>query len=213
MAIKFKLLGIPIVIGMDFFFIMLVLGLFWGNPEDLPAWIVIATVSVLLHELGHALFYDLFGIQPSIRLHGGGGVTYGLVLPPAKHIVVSAAGPLVGIVIGGVALFAAVSSPHLAANTMIAEIIWINLGWSMVNLLPFPGVDGGNIVTDVVAIVLRRPAPEAGRAAGWVIVGVIFAITLALGQIYLAYIIGFFAVIQMLRTGFRTGPKAGSAVA
>lgn len=213
MALKFKLLGIPVVIGMDFFFIMLVLGLFWGNPDDLPAWIVIATASVLLHELGHAVFYDLFGIAPSIRLYGGGGLTFGRALPPAKHIVVAVAGPAVGIIIGGTALIAALSSPKLAGNTIIQEIIWINLGWSLVNLLPFPGVDGGSIVNELVAIALRRPSPEAGRVVGWLIVVLLFVATLALGQFYLSEVIGFFAVIQVFRTGIRSGPKTGSAVA
>jgi tetratricopeptide (TPR) repeat protein len=212
-ALKFKFLGIPIAIGMDFFIVMLVLGLFWGNPEDLPAWLVIATLSVLLHEMGHAAFYNFFGISPSIRLHGGGGLTFGRALPPAKHIVVAAAGPAMGIIVGGIVLLAAMSSPKLAGNTMVQEILWINLGWSLINLLPFPGVDGGNIVNDVVTIVLRRPSPVLGRAVGLSIVALAFVVAIVAGQFYLAYIIGFFAVFQMFRTGFRTSPKAGVAAA
>jgi tetratricopeptide (TPR) repeat protein len=210
-AVKFKFLGIPIAIGMDFFIVMAVLGLFWGNLEDLPAWLVIATLSVLLHEMGHATFYGIFGISPSIRLHGGGGLTFGRALPPAKHIVVAAAGPAMGIIVGGIVLLATMSSPKLAGNTMVQEILWINLGWSLINLLPFPGVDGGNIVNDVVTIVLRRPSPDLGRAVGLAIVALVFVAALAIGQVYLAYIIGFFAVFQMFRTGFRTSPKAGAA--
>src|ERR1035437_5242679 len=171
---------------MDFFIVMAVLGLFWGNLEDLPAWLVIATLSVLLHEMGHATFYGIFGISPSIRLHGGGGLTFGRALPPAKHIVVAAAGPAMGIIVGGIVLLAAMSSPKLAGNTMVQGILWINLGGSLINLLLFRGGGEWNIVNGVVTIVLRRPSPLVGRVVGLSIVALAFVVAIVAGQFCLA---------------------------
>ena len=76
MALRFKLLDVPIAIGIDFIVIMLVLGALWRTPEELPAWMAVVTGSVLLHELGHAAVFDYFGVKPSIVLHGGGGLTF-----------------------------------------------------------------------------------------------------------------------------------------
>ena len=49
MAIKFKLLGVPVVIGVEFLLIMLFLGALWRTPDELPVWMIIVTASVLLH--------------------------------------------------------------------------------------------------------------------------------------------------------------------
>src|SRR3954464_14722355 len=89
--------GIPGRVEPVFFVIIVILGF---NPNDprpilLVSWVAIAFVSILLHELGHAIAFRLFGINPSITLYGMGGLTSGQGrLTPVESIAVSLAGPL-----------------------------------------------------------------------------------------------------------------------
>ena len=215
MAIKFKLLDVPVVIGVDFLLIMLVLGALWRTPDQLPVWMVVVTASVLLHEMGHATFFDLYGLKPVIQLYGGGGLTMAMPVPgrtvtPWQRIVIAAAGPATGMVIGAMVGAAALYAPRLQSNDVIQDLLWVSLGWSLINLLPLPGVDGGAIVSGLTSMVLRRPAEFAGRVVGLAVVVAILGILVMVGLYYWAFIIGFFVVMTMARTGFGFGARSGS---
>jgi tetratricopeptide (TPR) repeat protein len=222
-ALKFKLLGFPVVIGVDFFIVMLVLGALWRTPEQLPVWMIVVTGSVLLHEMGHATFFDLFGMKPVIQLYGAGGLTFARPDPNRpltrpKHIVIAAAGPATGLIIGVMVGAAALAVPRIQSYDLIQDLLWVSLGWSLVNLLPLPGVDGGAIVSEVTSIVLRRPSEVAGQVVGLVLVGAIIVALLVAGLSSWAFIIGFFVVFNMARMGFgsfggRASAPAGSTVA
>ena len=61
-------------------------------------WVVAVFLSVLVHEMGHALAIRALGVQPWITLYGMGGLTShrGGRLPPKTQILVSLAGPAAG---------------------------------------------------------------------------------------------------------------------
>ena len=109
----FSLFGIPVRIGLGFW----LMTFFFGFRSDRPlgaglraaiAWTAIVFVSILLHELGHALAARRFGARPSIKLHAFGGLTYtGVHLSRLRQIVISLAGPFMGFAFG--ALIFAVS--------------------------------------------------------------------------------------------------------
>lgn len=213
MALRFKLLGVPIAIGADFVVIMLVLGLLWRTPDELPAWMAVVTGSVLLHELGHAAFFDYFGVKPSIWLHGGGGLTMGLRLTPRQHVLVAAAGPGMGLLIGSIVGLTALAAPRLATNPIVEDLLWVNVGWSLINLLPFPGVDGGVIVSELTTIVLGRPAEAAGRLIGMAVVGAVFVGLVLAGLYDWAFVVGFFAAWRFLQATLRSSAAAGVGAA
>jgi len=185
--------GIPIRIEPAFILVLGLLG-FAGRGTLLAAieWIVLAGISILAHELGHAAVYRRFGIQPSIRLWSFGGLTYGEAVSPARSIVVSLAGPATGLVIGVVVL--AVSSvlgsvsPTLAEQLepVVADLLYINIGWSLFNLLPVLPLDGGN----VASAVLRAARRDTGWATNLslVVAGVITVAALLRGQSYIALV-------------------------
>jgi Flp pilus assembly protein TadD/Zn-dependent protease len=208
-ALRFKLLGVPIAIGVDFVLIMLILGALWRTPEELPAWMAVVTGSVLLHELGHAAVFDYFGVKPSIVLHGGGGLTFGTRVTPRQHIAVAFAGTGMGLIVGGIVGVAALGSPHLATNPIVEDLLWVNLGWSLINLLPFPGIDGGVIVSELTTIVLGRPAEAAGRIVGMVVVGAVVVVLVLGGLYYWAFIVAVFAAWRFLQTTLRASAKSG----
>src|ERR1035437_6774676 len=218
MALKFKFLDVPIAIGADFFLIMLVLGALWRGPEQLPAWLVVVTGAVLIHEMGHATVSEFLGFKPLIRLYGGGGLTLtmstdGRRATPRQHIAIAAAGPIAGLILGGGVGLAVLAAPRIAGNDIVQDLLWVSLGWSIVNLLPLPGVDGGSIVAELRTIVLGRPAEAVGRAVGLVVVGAILVGLVLAGLYDWAFIVGFFAVLNTARTSFRPSVSGGRGAA
>jgi len=84
---------------------------FMHTPVSAIAWILAALISILAHEMGHALAMRAYGYWPAITLYGFGGVTtcdsntYGATRTTTSKIVTTAAGPGVGFTIFGIILF------------------------------------------------------------------------------------------------------------
>src|SRR5450432_3824964 len=102
---SFSLGKIPVTVHPAFLFMGVILATSIGN--DIPVlamWLVILFVSVMAHELGHAFMGIGFGLAPRIDLHGMGGTTSWRHkdVSTAKKILISVAGPAVGIFFGGV---------------------------------------------------------------------------------------------------------------
>src|SRR5262245_50311691 len=98
-----RLFGIPLRIEATFFVTALVLGSGRGVGAELAIWVVVSLVSVLWHELGHALVARAFGLAPSIALHAWGGLTSFETerpLPYVRDLLISVAGPAAGLVLG-----------------------------------------------------------------------------------------------------------------
>jgi Zn-dependent protease len=198
-SLRFRILGFPVSIDLFYLFVVLFIGLGARPGVYILEWLIVVTFSILIHELGHALTYRHYNIHPEIRLWGLGGLTVsGFALPPRKSILVSLAGPLFGIPVG---LFVMVVRPWLPADNLLlwyatADLIFINLGWAIVNLLPLAGLDGGHVVES--AFVLARG--QSGRTPGQVVVAVcsvaIAIVAVVIGFPYLAIIIAMFALLN-----------------
>ena len=53
---RFRVLGFPVTVDISFLIVIGILGWYPGvEVRDVAIWIVLATVSVLVHELGHAV--------------------------------------------------------------------------------------------------------------------------------------------------------------
>jgi stage IV sporulation protein FB len=197
-SLRFRLFGFPVAIGVDFLLITLLIGMSNRPGAYLLEWLAVVAVSILIHELGHAFAVRSYGITPEIRLWGMGGLTiFGFALPPRKSIVVSLAGPLVGI---PVAVAVMVIRPWLPdtdpLRTIANDLVFVNLWWGLLNLLPIAGLDGGNAVTNLFLIAMG----ERGRRPGLAFVAfasVIVAIGAVLsGFVYLAVVILFFGLMS-----------------
>jgi Zn-dependent protease len=191
-----RLAGIPIRIEPAFVLVLGFLG-FAGRGTLLAAieWIVLAGISIVLHELGHAAAYRRFGIQPRIRLWSFGGLTYGERVSPARSIIVSLAGPVTGILVGvavvAVSAFVGSVMPTRPPEfeLVVADLLYINVGWSLFNLLPVLPLDGGN-----VAAALARAAGRGewmATSLSLVVAGAISVGALLAGESYIA-IVGVF---------------------
>ncbi len=168
----FNLLGVPIRIEIWFPITILLLGLNRIEGRDKPVfwlleWFVVAAVSILVHEFGHAFAYRRYGQRPAIVLWGLGGLTFGDErLPPRRSIIVSAAGPLTELVLLGIpAWFAynATSWTNPDLKLFLYDVYWLNVVWALVNLLPLLPLDGGHICESVLEIVHDEPRRQTAR--------------------------------------------------
>jgi Zn-dependent protease len=156
--VRFWLGNIPVRVHPLFWIISVVMG--WGacmpgRPDLLVMWVLCLFVSILVHEMGHAVMARAYGYQPEIVLHGFGG--YASYFPThwcgtARAVMISFAGPAAGFLllasIVAISIFLA-RLQLLPRNDIVefalSQMIFINLWWGLVNLLPVLPLDGGRI--------------------------------------------------------------------
>ncbi|HWL98018.1 MAG TPA: site-2 protease family protein [Nocardioidaceae bacterium] len=131
---------------------------------------VLLYLSVLLHELSHALAAKAFKLPVrSVTLHFLGGVTEieGEPQTPTREFVVSVVGPLTSIAVGFAALFAAFITPEgTLVQMMFGGLAWANLIVGALNLVPGLPLDGGRILRALVWGVTKKPH-LGSTVAGW----------------------------------------------
>ena len=202
-----SIFGFPLLIDPWFFLTAWLIG---GRQEPLwmVVWVVVVLVGVVAHELGHAFAGRSLGLQPWIRLHAFGGLTSWSnprPLSQGQQIMLSFAGPLVGIVIGGSVLVAAnaglLAGASPAMRHVLQDVLWVNLGWGVLNLLPVLPLDGGHIVASLATIVLGPRGRLAARALSVVLTIAIAVWALTAGQWWILILGAVFAVtnVQALR--------------
>ena len=114
--LKFNLFGFPVRVHPGFFLISVLFGqgaISLGNDLGLNAGvsllviIVVFFLSILIHELGHTFAFRLYGVSSSVCLYWMGGLAIPSnfnrrSLTSNQQIVVSLAGPIFGLLFGGV---------------------------------------------------------------------------------------------------------------
>ncbi len=196
----FRLGSIPVRVHPWFWLTMLLLGGNFREPRVVMLWILVAFVSVLVHELGHALAGMAFGLAPQIDLHGMGGTTSwitGKELGHGKSIVVSLAGPLAGMALGLAVWLAqergwSPSNPYVALGAEITRTV--NISWSILNLVPLLPLDGGNVMRSVLQILTRGRGEKPARVVSVVVAVAGLAFALKGHSVWLAFLCGLFAL-------------------
>lgn len=168
--LRFSIFGIPVRVHPLFWVVAAFMGWYPDDIKFTLVWIACVFVSILVHELGHAVMAKLFGWPPEIVLyHFGGLAVYQPYsgLTTQRSIIISAAGPLAGFALyGTVWLFKYFSIRHgvwdgfsVQARTYIGlafhDLLFINLIWGLINLAPVLPLDGGHICEDICKSVKR----------------------------------------------------------
>lgn len=204
-APSFRIAGIPVRVELAFFVIIGLLGLVYAEPLLIATWVAIAFSSVLLHELGHALAFRAFGSSPSIVLHGFGGLTRGAGdLGPWRNIVVSLAGPLSVLVLVGLpALWVAATGTveGETAEIVLGQVIFINVGWSLLNLVPVLPLDGGAVTSSVLELVMGPRGRRAANIVSIVVAGALGLWGLVEGFLFAALLAGMFVALNVRELG------------
>lgn len=199
-----KIFGIPTKVEPSFFVISFFLAFSRGsNLPLLLEWLVVVFVSVLLHELGHALVARKFGVAPSIKLYSMGGLTSfktGVNLKPWQHLLISVAGPAAGFLLGGIVFVSGpiVLGPNpspLSAATY-SDLLWVNIGWGIFNLLPMLPLDGGNVLLTLGEWISKGKGRVIARVISLIVALGITALALSLRSIWIAILGLWFAYIN-----------------
>lgn len=187
----FRLAGIPIKVDITFALVPLFLiGIFQQSPVAFSVLVAGVFLSVLLHEIGHAIVARLFAVPVGEILVGGFyGWTRMLRPPPSKlaNIIILFAGPLTNGLIF-LLCWNALGQPDVGFNGRFGPIDpapwledspWklqaaltlggINLAMLVFNLLPAFPLDGGRIYRDMLGAIL----PEAGAVRTIALLGVV----------------------------------------
>lgn len=204
--IRFRLAGVPITISPMFWIITFVLGWGDGDLQNILIWVGCVLVSIIAHEMGHALTNRLFGRRPAIVLHGMGGLCFseGATLSSWKRVLVLFNGPLAGFIIYG--LIRVTMRDRSIDDAIVIEIlnnlIFINLFWGLVNLVPVWPMDGGQILGVLLQKISSRRGQELTHGISLLIaaLGAMYVYQRT-EDIYLTMLLGMFAFqnYQMLQ--------------
>ena len=223
--LDFKLFKIPVRIEPWFWLMGFFLGGGLGitSREDflmILLWIIVLLVSILVHELGHALTSrKMTGVTPSIKLWGMGGLAYpNTQLNQKQSFWVTWAGPLAGLGFFGLIVLTCCTVYGIAVGTdltmfllfpstginretftvlaemnkpvwfMLNKLLWVNLWWSLINLLPVFPLDGGQIYASI------ERSPKKVLIVG-IVTGALVAIAgfFILHRIFIAILFGYLA--------------------
>lgn len=187
-----RIWGLPVVIDISFILLMVLWGqgYFVGGDTTRMSLgfltIVGLALSILLHELAHAVVGYRLGVSPShVELNGLGGLCFWAspMRPEAwRRIAISLAGPAANLILWFV--FSQLETlDSIRANRMVFRLFdtlaWVN-GWMcLFNLLPAFPLDGGKALEALLGKVTgflnaRRVVAVLGMliAAGCVYLGV-----------------------------------------
>jgi len=205
-----RILGIPIGLDYSWFVIFALLTWMLGSsyyPAAFSDWppllywfmgavtAVMLFVSVLLHELGHSVVAQRYGIPVrSITLFLFGGVARIGAEPPSAmaEFLIAAAGPLVSLVLAGVSFSAQPLVAGIEPLLGLAKyLVYINLALVLFNLIPGYPLDGGRVF----------------RAVVWAITGNMNRATLIAANVgrFFAFLFIFTGVWQMFSGNFGGG--------
>lgn len=217
--LRISFFGFPLEISWT----ILLLAVFVMNsglqPVSVILWLVAAVLSIIIHELGHAIVAERVGGHvEKITLYAMGGLT--MWRGPTggwRRFVVALAGSTVEIAVGLI-MFAFAKAGWFGAATdfvvetpwkvylgdaellspvafFFAAFIWISIVWGAVNLLPIGGLDGSTLLSEA----LEKLLPGRGRFHA-AIIGLLVAAVVAwilfdrFGSTFGPIIVLFFAI-------------------
>lgn len=159
LMLRFTLFGFPILIHWMFWLNTALMGGALGasSPGELRrlvAWLTAVLLSILIHELGHALTMRNFGDRRvGIVLYAFGGLAQGSRhLSRREDLMVTAAGPALQI-LAGLAVGWTISlwrPPFLWLHQMLDAFTSVSLLWALLNLIPIVPLDGGRLCAAIL---------------------------------------------------------------
>jgi len=157
--VRFSIFGIPVQVQPFFWITLVIIGGALGATTasailQVGIFVLAGFISILIHELGHALTARKFGAYSEITLQAFGGYAAysGVRLTRPQSFAVTAAGPAVQILLGLAVLFSFQFLPELNPNAgyFLWKLMEISLFWAVLNLLPVLPLDGGQMLNAVL---------------------------------------------------------------
>jgi stage IV sporulation protein FB len=179
--LQFSVGGIPIRVHPLFWVIAALPALPTSHWVDILLAIVVVFFSIVVHEMGHALAFRYFGWHSHIVLYSFGGLaipdaSYGHRVQTHKsRMIISLAGPVAGFLLAGIIVLTLfvldyrvdfrsqfsflnfdagrgdrISNPNAA--WLVEELLFVNILWGLINLLPVFPLDGGQFFREVLLL-------------------------------------------------------------
>lgn len=157
--IHFSIFGIPVQVQ-PFFWVTLALigGALGANSPSailgVCLFLIAGFISILVHELGHALMAHRFGARSEIVLQAFGGYAAysGVRLTRPQSFAITAAGPAVQILLGIVLFLIIPKLPEMSpyGRYFLGTLMGISIFWAILNLLPMLPLDGGRMLDSIL---------------------------------------------------------------
>ena len=189
--LRFDCIGVPVRVSPFFWVLAAVLhpgGRGRIAATSMVLWVFAVFVSILVHELGHALTAQAFGSPSRITLGPMGGLAHSTGRRDwFADVLVIAAGPGAGAALAVLVALAWTATGHTLtlrfegswslmfgfdpvdaqahpnAMRFVRSMLWINVFWTLLNLMPVYPLDGGQIVQRL----LVRYRPWDGLRLSW----------------------------------------------
>ncbi|MEC5191364.1 MULTISPECIES: site-2 protease family protein [unclassified Arthrobacter] len=195
--------GVPVILAYSWFIIAAFTVIVYGPvlQGDYPrlgaaaylvafAYAVLLLISVLVHELAHALTAKMYG-WPSekivLNLWGGHTQFESFTASPGRSVLVAMAGPAANFVLAAAGWLLLTGADLTGVAGILANIfVWANLLIGVFNVLPGLPLDGGRLVES--AVWKLTGSQEKGTvAAGWG------------GRIIVIALVAWFVALPLLR--------------
>ncbi|MGH7137925.1 MAG: site-2 protease family protein, partial [Pirellulales bacterium] len=225
--VNFRLAGVPVRVHPLFWLVSVLLVATQNvKPATVLLWVAAVFVSILVHEFGHAVMIRRYGWRPRIILYSFGGLaayepTWHRTWP---KVAISFAGPAAGFLLAAVVAVAIRLAGHevtlrldhpfpiplrfegfytadgkelVSLNDFIGDVLFVNIFWGFINLLPIYPLDGGQIAQEV----LGHFNQANGRRQSFMIsifgaVGLALVMGLKFGDLFAAFFFGFLALMN-----------------
>ena len=178
-----RIAGIPVILAYSWFVIAVFTVVVYGPVlrENNPAlgvaaytvafaYAILLLISVLVHELAHALTAKIYGWPTQkivLNLWGGHTQFENFTATPGRSVLVALAGPAANFALaGGAWVVLSTASLPSVAELLTNIFMWANLLIGIFNVLPGLPLDGGRIVESAVWKATGSQA-KGTVAAGW----------------------------------------------
>jgi Zn-dependent protease len=233
--LRFPLLGVPIRIHPGFWILGLWFGFDQSDPKRTLVFVSVLFVSILWHEMGHAMASKWQRLRPSVVLYWMGGLCYSDRggLPLGGRLAVILGGPGAGFILAiltaviGYAAAGMTIADDLAlfglgpgdpgaawdklggvyAIDFYANMLYINVGWTIINLLPVWSLDGGQFLGELLTRNGRRRGMVRTHQVGMITAGAVALLAFSWERYFPAVLFALFAFsnyqgLRALQSGF-----------
>jgi Zn-dependent protease len=209
-----KIFGIPVKVEISFMLVLLMASARSFDLSMVAEWGLVVFFSVLIHEMGHAFAGRAFGLEPKITLYAMGGLTSWVdsrkEISPLQSILISLAGPFSGLLLGGLVYLVQLfyHGDSLLTFLAISDLLWVNIAWSLFNLLPIVPLDGGHVLESIEEWWRGRREKLFSTMISLAVSAAVFVWAFSVRYTWIAFLTAWFAwsnvsvVIQRIRQRF-----------
>lgn len=184
--LRWRMFGVAVRVHPTFWLFSLFMGWAWMQKGFIYVllWVLCTFLSILVHELGHVAAGRVFGQPGRIILYSFGGLAIGNYHQTHRwqRIVIALAGPAAGFGLYGLVLlldrywftqsfYNARFDPRF--DETIHFLLFMNLFWNTLNLLPVFPLDGGQVLREVCGAISESKGLRWALGLSFVLGGLI----------------------------------------